>query len=133
MSSLEKTLAERALPFLRVAVSLSAFAYLLATVDLAALRFAFGRLGAGAWLLAIALVLCVIVLGTTRWVLLLRAYGATRIPSPARAFQLYMVGLFYNSYLPGGVGGDLVRGIASREAFGDDATAGATAGVTVVF
>ncbi len=118
---------------LRVLLSTSAFGYLLFTVDRRALGVAFGRLGAGAVLVAVGLVLAIVLLGTFRWMLLLRAYGATRLPSVARAFQLYLVGFFYNLYLPGAVGGDLVRGIASRKAFDGEGAGGATAGVTVVF
>jgi uncharacterized membrane protein YbhN (UPF0104 family) len=60
----------------------------------------------------------------------MRAYGAQHLPGPGRLLSLYFMGFFYNLWLPGGVGGDLVRGVASREVFGD---AGATAGLTVVF
>ncbi|MBC7174202.1 MAG: flippase-like domain-containing protein [Polyangiaceae bacterium] len=118
---------------LRVIVSLSAFGYLLATVDGAAFAQAFGRMRPGAAFLALLLLFGVIGLGTLRWTLLLRAYGATRAPGLLRAFQLYLVGFFYNLYLPGAVTGDLLRAVASREAFGEDEARAATAGVTVVF
>jgi uncharacterized membrane protein YbhN (UPF0104 family) len=68
-------------------------------------------------------------LGTLRWGLLLSAFGAPRRPPWTRLARLYFVGLFYNSFLPGGMGGDVVRGIATREAFGDG---NATAGLSVV-
>ncbi|MGB5812632.1 MAG: lysylphosphatidylglycerol synthase transmembrane domain-containing protein, partial [Polyangiales bacterium] len=72
-------------------------------------------------------------LGVLRWRLLLRAYGAVEIPSLWRLAHLYLVGHFYNTYAPGGVGGDVLRGIASRKAFGDASWASGTTGVAVVF
>jgi uncharacterized membrane protein YbhN (UPF0104 family) len=68
-----------------------------------------------------------------RWRLLLRAYGAIDVPSWPRIAHLYTVGHFYNTYAPGGVGGDVIRGVASRKAFGDLNWASATSGVAVVF
>jgi len=44
-----------------------------------------------------------------------------------------LVGHFYNTYAPGGVGGDVIRGVAGRKAFGDLDWASATSGVAVVF
>jgi uncharacterized membrane protein YbhN (UPF0104 family) len=67
--------------------------------------------------------------GSVRWKILMRAYGAERLPSIWRLFRAYMIGLFYNTFLPGGIGGDVVRGVITREAFGERS---ATAGVTVV-
>jgi uncharacterized membrane protein YbhN (UPF0104 family) len=68
-----------------------------------------------------------------RWRLLLRAYGAIDLPSWPRTAHLYFVGHFYNTYAPGGVGGDVIRGVAGRKAFGDLDWAAATSGVAVVF
>lgn len=64
-----------------------------------------------------------------RWWTLLRTYGAPRMPSFWRLAHLHLVGLFYNTYLPGGVGGDVVRAVVSREAFGEE---GVTPALTVV-
>ncbi len=73
--------------------------------------------------------LAAILVSSLRWQNLLRAYGAERPPSVARLFHLNMVGFFYNLYVPGGVGGDVIRGIVSRDSFG---VANATAGLAVV-
>ena len=51
----------------------------------------------------------------------------------SRIAHLYLVGHFYNTYAPGGVGGDVIRGVAGRKAFGDLHWASATSGVAVVF
>jgi uncharacterized membrane protein YbhN (UPF0104 family) len=43
-----------------------------------------------------------------RWLLLIRLAG---IPAPAgRVFSLHMIGIFFNSLIPGGTGGDLIKG-----------------------
>jgi hypothetical protein len=46
-------------------------------------------------------------LATTRWQLLLRIQKITL--SWLRAFAIVMIGLFFNMYLPGLIGGDAVR------------------------
>ena len=43
-----------------------------------------------------------------RWYLLLRLAGLK--PAAGRVFSLFMIGLFFNSLIPGGTGGDLVKG-----------------------
>src|SRR5690606_34399647 len=67
--------------------------------------------------------------GALRWRVLLAAYGAPRRPSVLRLAHVYWVGFFYNNYLPGGLGGDVVRGIVTRQSFGERGTA---ASLTVV-
>jgi uncharacterized membrane protein YbhN (UPF0104 family) len=82
---------------------------------------------------AITVVLIGLLMGMVRWRLLLRAYGAIDVPPWTRIAHLYLVGHFYNTYAPGGVGGDVIRGVAGRKAFGDLDWASATSGVAVVF
>lgn len=43
-----------------------------------------------------------------RWFLLIRQAGLR--PHPLRVFSLQMIGLFFNSLIPGGTGGDLIKG-----------------------
>lgn len=43
-----------------------------------------------------------------RWLLLLRLAGIQA--APGRVFKLHMIGVFFNSLIPGGTGGDLVKG-----------------------
>jgi uncharacterized membrane protein YbhN (UPF0104 family) len=66
--------------------------------------------------------------GTLRWRLLMASYGAQRLPALPYMFRLQLIGLFYNM-LPGAVGGDVLRGVVSRHAFGPQ---GMSAGLTVV-
>jgi hypothetical protein len=99
------------------------------TVDLRAVGSAVRTLPITSFLAAVALSFVGLFVGAARWQVLLRAYGAPSIPRFSRLAQLYFVGFFYNTYLPGGVGGDVVRGVVTRESFGD---AGATRALTVV-
>jgi len=114
---------------LQVLGSVAAFAYLFSLVDLDEVLAAARDIPATSMGVAVGLMGGAMVLGALRWRALLLAYGAARVPRLAPLVHLYFVGLFYNTYLPGGVGGDVVRGVITRRAF--DGT-GATAAVTVV-
>jgi uncharacterized membrane protein YbhN (UPF0104 family) len=98
----------------RIAVTIAAVAYLASRVEPRDVLNAFQRLSLGAALTAITV-------------------GAIDIPPWPRIAHLYLVGHFYNTYAPGGVGGDVIRGVAGRKAFGDLDWASATSGVAVVF
>ncbi len=124
---------QRYLRYGRIAVTIGAFAYLASRVEPVEVARAWRELSVGAALSALGLVAAGLGLGVLRWRALLVAYGAIDIPSWARLGHLYLVGHFYNTYAPGGVGGDVVRGVASRRAFSDLSWAGATSGVAVVF
>jgi glycosyltransferase 2 family protein len=104
-------------------------AYILHVVNFSAASDAFSRISIGAIMIAIGLVAANVVAGAARWRTLLVAYGADSRPSLARATQLYFISFFYNNYLPGAVAGDVVRGVVTREVFGER---GATAGLAVV-
>lgn len=117
----------------RIAVTIAAVAYLASRVDPHDVLQGFRRLSLGAALTASAVIMLALLCGMLRWRLLLRAYGAIDIPSWPRIAHLYLVGHFYNTYAPGGVGGDVIRGVAGRKAFGELDLASATSGVAVVF
>ncbi len=117
----------------RIGVTIAAVAYLASRVDPRDVLAGFQRLSFAAALTAITVVMLGLFCGMLRWRLLLRAYGAIDIPSWPRIAHLYLVGHFYNTYAPGGVGGDVIRGVAGRKAFGDVDLASATSGVAVVF
>ncbi len=80
-------------------------------------------------LLALGLVSLNVVLGAARWRILLWSYGASEILAFSHLIRLYFIGFFYNTYLPGAVGGDVVRGVVTKNAFGPS---GAVASLTVV-
>ncbi len=66
---------------------------------------------------AFALALGNMLIGAVRWRLLMRALGARELPSLVTATRVLFVGLFYNTFVPGSVGGDVVRGVVSRRNF----------------
>ena len=76
--------------------------------------------------LAIALVQVGVIVRAYRWLILLKAVGA-RVPF-RRAVYLYFVGSFFNTFLPTGFGGDVVRVIG----IGEGATSEQAAGTAVV-
>jgi len=58
-------------------------------------------------LISLALLAFAFVLGGVRWFVLLRAL---RLPLGFRkSFEIYAIGAFFNTFLPGGTGGDVVR------------------------
>ena len=117
----------------RIGVTIAAVGYLVSRIDPNDVVAAFRRLSWSAALGAVAVVSFGLVCGMIRWRLLLRAYGAIDLPPWPRVAHLYLVGHFYNTYAPGGVGGDVIRGVAGRKAFGDLDWASATSGLAVVF
>jgi len=108
---------------IRLAITAAAVYYLTVQIDLSRVPAAMARLSITALTLMVVLNYCSVYLGVVRWRLLLRSFGAAHMPSRWGLYRLYLVGLFYNTFLPGGVGGDAVRGVASREAFGDEGRA----------
>ena len=117
----------------RIGVTIAAVGYLVSRVDPNDVVAAFRRLSWSAAFGAVTVVSFGLVCGMVRWRLLLRAYGAIDLPPWPRVAHLYLVGHFYNTYAPGGVGGDVIRGVAGRKAFGDLDWASATSGLAVVF
>ncbi|MGF1469067.1 MAG: lysylphosphatidylglycerol synthase transmembrane domain-containing protein [Sandaracinaceae bacterium] len=114
---------------LRIGGTAAAFAWIGWTTDLREVVPAMGRVSAAAFVAAMAVTLLNLGVGAVRWRALLAAYGAPHRPPLGRLFHVYVVGFFYNNYLPGGVGGDVVRGVVTRESFGEG---GVTASMTVV-
>jgi uncharacterized membrane protein YbhN (UPF0104 family) len=129
MTGTGRTLWNRWSPILRWGGTAAGIGYIAHVIDLREASAAFGRISAGALVLAIVLVGLNVVVGAARWRALLTAYGADTRPSLARATKLYFIAFFYNNYLPGAVAGDVVRGVVTRDVFG---ARGATAGLAVV-
>jgi uncharacterized membrane protein YbhN (UPF0104 family) len=116
---------------LRIGTTVAAIAWVVSRVDLAAVGSALLRVSPFAFAIACVSTALNLVVGSLRWRILLDAYGAPHVPPLGTLVRLNYIGFFYNTCLPGGVGGDVVRGIASREAFGDTGTTGAVAVVLV--
>jgi uncharacterized membrane protein YbhN (UPF0104 family) len=78
---------------------------------------------------ALALV-CVNAIASVRWRLTFRACGVEGPIAFLQLFRLMWVGAFYNAFVPGGLGGDVVRAVATRTLLGDK---GLPAALSVVF
>ena len=109
---------------LQVAVTLGAFAYLSTRVEARELGRALGAIPIGVWCTALALTAFSLSCGVLRFGCLLRAFGAQQRPSLATLAKHYWIGFFYNTYLPGGVTGDVVRGMLVRRAWGPGSAGG---------
>lgn len=62
-------------------------------------------------------------IGGLRWQLLLRAFGASYVPSAFTLSRLHLIALFYNTFLPANVMGDVLRAHLTRGAFDEGAAA----------
>jgi uncharacterized membrane protein YbhN (UPF0104 family) len=113
----------------RAVVTAAVFALLFARVDRAALAASFERLSADTVVVSFSVVALGLFVAVVRWRTLLSAYGASRRPEWLVCMRWYVVSMFYN-LLPGAVGGDVVRGYATRHCFAVDA---ATRSIAVVF
>ena len=114
---------------LKLLVTLGAITYLLARQPLDEIASQLALISPLTLALGIAVQVMAVVVASLRWRLLLRAYGAREIPRFGQLVKVYFVGQFYNIYVPGAVGGDLLRGVVTRRAF----AGGATSAVSVVF
>jgi len=99
--------------------------------DIGALGEAIGRVRPIVFIMAVAMMTGGLLIGCFRWRMLLVAYGAPYKPPLSRLGFLYMVSVFYNNFLPGAVGGDVVRGVVTKEAFGERGMASALTVVLV--
>lgn len=116
---------------LRLLGTAGGLAWIGLTVDLHKAKASLGHIPLSAFLVAMVLVAANVVAGALRWRVLLRAYGATKIPALPRLVFLYFVAFFYNNYLPGAVAGDVGRGVVTHDAFEGEGTTGALAVVLV--
>ena len=112
----------RALPWLArlLVVGLIAF-WFVRYADLDALYRALASISPLAFVPALTLSISIIVIGGFRWRVMMTAFGARELPSLAVMVRLFFIGLFYNTYIPGAVGGDLVRGVVTRRYFEESA------------
>jgi glycosyltransferase 2 family protein len=115
----------------KLLVVAGAFTFILSRQSWPGLVDALARIAPLSVAIAALLQVGAIAIGTARWRCLLRAYGASKSPSFAAALRVYFVGQFYNTYFPGAVGGDVLRGVLTRNSFANEG--GATASVAIVF
>lgn len=91
--------------------------YVLYVIDVPSLKSAFSHASAWTLLASLTVIALGLSLGAARWRILMRAYGAQTQPTLIQAIRLYFVAVFYNTYLPGGVAGDILRGVVTRTSF----------------
>lgn len=101
----------------RIAVTVAALSVLFSMTDMNAVRDTLRTFPPYAALVVIVLAYVALAIGTLRWSVLMRTCGATSTPPLTRLYRLSLVGLFYSTVLPGAVGGDVVRGLATAESF----------------
>ena len=101
----------------KILVTIAALAYTFTRVTPRELTGAVMRLSASAVVIAVALTLLNLVVAAVRWRVLFAAYGARDIPGVAFLSRAQLVGFFYNTFVPGAVTGDVLRGHATRACF----------------
>ena len=96
---------------LRAAISLGLLAYLIFLAEpakiLAVLNGIWTGDGLGYLMIAILLFLVAYIILSIRWQILVSGYGL-KIPTYI-LFQYYLIGMFFNNFLPTGIGGDVLR------------------------
>lgn len=101
----------------KLAIGLGLLAYVAQRSPLHEIGQAFAEVRAVTIAIAFALYIVSMWIAGLRWRVLCTAYGA-KFPIPVpRLVALYMQGLFYNTFLPGAIGGDLLRAHQIRAAF----------------
>jgi uncharacterized membrane protein YbhN (UPF0104 family) len=110
----------------RIAISIGLLAWVISRAGLSQLLEAARQADPRPYALAIVLAVLGIIIRAYRWQILLKAVGA-RV-SFRRAVYLYFVGSFFNTFLPTGFGGDVVRVLE----IGEGATSEQAAGTVVV-
>jgi uncharacterized membrane protein YbhN (UPF0104 family) len=78
---------------------------------------ALGRISPRAVVVALALSFLALGVGALRWQVLLRVYGAVTVPPLGLLLRAYLEGVFFNTFLPANVGGDVLRAHVTRRAF----------------
>lgn len=114
----------------RLALTAGVFAFLFTRIDVDDVRASIARIPALSLLGCVGSLSLAIAVGIVRWRTLFAAYGAKVQPRYGDLTRLYMVALFYN-LLPGAIGGDVVRGYATRHYF-DEGAATRSVGVVLV-
>jgi glycosyltransferase 2 family protein len=104
---------------LRFVIPAAALAYILSKIPLGEVWASMRLISPSAVAMAAAVFFLATALATYRWQLLFRACGTDARPPFLELFRVYWICLFYNTYLPGGIGGEVVRALATRRAVGE--------------
>jgi hypothetical protein len=109
--------------FIRISVAVLALGYTLSLAPRSELVAALARLDVFHALGGVAFLLASIPIGGLRWRWSLRAFGADALPTLGVLTRLHLIGLFFNTFVPGGVGGDALRAGVTQRAFSNPAAA----------
>lgn len=112
--------------FLKLGVTAAAFAWATSRTSFAAMAGAVRSLSLGAVLLSVGLLLMNAGVGALRWRAVMNSYGGRRVPKLGFLAHGYLVASFYNTFVPGNIGGDALRAHAARSAFEHPADSFAT-------
>ncbi|HVU06057.1 MAG TPA: lysylphosphatidylglycerol synthase transmembrane domain-containing protein [Polyangiaceae bacterium] len=107
----------------KLAVTGAALAWAFSRTSVDAMLSAVRALSPGAGALAVGLGVLNLAVGALRFRDVLAAYGLSPLPPFAFLFHGYLVASFYNTFVPGNVGGDALRAHTARAAFGSPADA----------
>jgi glycosyltransferase 2 family protein len=108
---------------IRISVAVVALGYTLNLAPRAEILAALGRLDLLHALGGVAFLLATVPIGGLRWRWALKAFGAEALPSLGVLTRLHLIGLFFNTFVPGGVGGDALRASVTQRAFSIPAAA----------
>jgi len=117
---------KRLMSLAKVAISLGLLAWLLSSIGLAATLDRLKAADPGWLALAVVMFALGVALRAYRWQGLLAALGAE--VGLGRLCKLYLVGFFFSKLLPGGLGGDVIRGVEAAQ----DGAGGTKAAGTVI-
>ena len=106
---------------LKIGVTLAALSWALSRTSVSAMLDAVARMSATAPLVALLLLGSCVLVGAVRWREVIRAYGVELLPPLGFLIHGYFVANFYNTLVPGNIGGDALRGHAARGAFSNAA------------
>lgn len=98
---------QKGLFLLKLGLSLGLLGYLLATADYGTMREVFSQARSDYYALAFLIGILAVLLSAYKWKVLLSAGHMNRPLS--ELFCLYLVGIFFNNFLPTSVGGDAMR------------------------
>lgn len=117
-SSVLKKYKKPLLVLLKAAISGSLLYYVISGTGLGKIATTLGSINIGFFIVAVVLYLFSIFLSSIRWGLLM-----SDRPSKKQLFSLYLIGSFFNIFLPGTIGGDAVKAYYLYKERGDSSAA----------
>lgn len=102
---------------LKIGVTSATLTWAISRTSFTAMIQAVGRVSPGAPLVAILILSSNVFVGAARWREVMRAYGVRCLPPTSFLIHGYLVAGFYNTLVPGNIGGDALRAYAAHSAF----------------